>query len=145
VIRRLLIGLLMLVAAIILGGGLWLATLMLRGGNDTTQLLEVFRWEWLGLIVGSAIIGVVAAILQLTRPPTEGWDWTYTASLGTGACLYALVLRPFLPVQWKEAFPVPLSEIVPLAVTVAVTYAVLLPLLRRRPAEPSKAAVVQGK
>ncbi len=138
--RRLLIGLLFLVAAIILGGGVLFAILGMRGESDTAELLAVFRWLWVGLIVGSAILCVVAVILQLTRPPTERWDWTFTASLGAGACLYALVIWPLLPQEWLRALPAPLSGLAPLAVSVGVAYAVLSPLLRRRPAEPAAAA-----
>jgi len=138
--RRLLIGLLLLVAAIILAGGLWLAALMVRGGNDTRQLLEEFRWQWLVLIVGSGLICVLAVILQRTRPPTERWDWTFTASLGAGACLYALLVWPLLPQEWIRALPVPLSGLVPLVLSVGVAYAVLWPLLRQRPAEPRAAS-----
>jgi hypothetical protein len=138
--RRLLIGLLLLVAAGLLGGGLWLASLMLRGGADAAEFLAAFRRQWVGLLVGSAVFCVAAVILQLTRPPTERLDWTLTASLGAGACLYILVVGPLLPPKWLRALPVPLSGLVPLAVSVAAAYAVLWPLLRRKPAEPEVSA-----
>jgi hypothetical protein len=138
--RRFLIGLLLLIAAIILGGAVWLTTMMMRGGNDTRQLLDDIRWQWRGLIVGSGLICVLAVILQRTRPRTERWDWTFTASLGAGACLYALLVWPLLPLEWIRALPVPLSGLVPLALSVGFAYAVLWPLLRRRTAEPEAAA-----
>ena len=126
-----------------LGGGLWVATLMLGAGadighfQDTSQLLETFRWQWLGLKVTSALICILAVILQLTRPPTESWDWTFTASLGAGACLFTVLVWPMLPQDWFKWSPPFLSGfvgVVPLAVSVAVAYAVLRPLLRRKPA-----------
>lgn len=135
--RRLLIGLLLLVAASILGGGIWIAVLTMHGGDDAAQLLESFRWQWLSVIAGSALICILAVILQLTRPAAEKWNWTFTASLGIGTCLYALLVRPILPPQWIQALPVPLSGLVPLAVAIGVAYAVLLPILRRNPAESS--------
>jgi hypothetical protein len=140
VIRRVLIGLLIFVAASILGGALWLAAVMVHGGTDTAELLEDFRWQWRGLILGSGLLCVGAVILQLTRPPAERWNWTFTASLGAGTCLYALGVRPLLPQEWISALPVPFSALVPLAVSIGVAYAVLWPLLRRMPAEPGATA-----
>ena len=54
--RRFLMGLLVLAAALILGGGFWLAFLMLRGGADTQQLLRALWWDWAGLIGGSGLV-----------------------------------------------------------------------------------------
>ena len=133
--RRVLIGLLFIAAAGILGGAVWIAVLMIRGGTSTADMIEAFRWQWAVLVGCAAVIVVVAVILQRTRPPAEQRDWTLTASLGAGACLYALVVRPWFPRSWLDGLPDSVAVLVALALSVGVAYAALRPVMKRRPAE----------
>ncbi len=138
--RHLLIGLLFLAAAGILGGAVWVAVLMVRGGTSTADMIEALRLQWAVMVGCGAVIGVVAVILQRTRPPAERWDWTLTASLGAGLCLYWLVVRPWFPRSWLDWLPDSVAALVPLALSVGVAYAALRPMMKRRPAEPIAAA-----
>ena len=137
--RRLLIALLFIAAAGIVGGGVWIAVLMIRGGTNTADMIEPFRWQRAVLVGCGAVIGVVAVILQRTRPPAERWDWTLTASLGAGACLYVLVVRPWFPRSWLDWLPDSVATLVPVALSVGVAYAALRSVMKRRPAESGAA------
>jgi hypothetical protein len=131
--RRLLIGLLFLALASMLAGALWLVTLGLRGETDSSSVVAAMRLARTVLCVGGAVICALAVTLQLTRRPTEGWDWTLTASIGAGACLYTLGAGDLVPQQWSDALPGSLSLLVPLVVLVAVAYVVFRRFLHGGP------------
>jgi len=137
--RRVLIGILFLAAIGISAGAVWIMILTTRHDTSTADIIAALRAQWAIVAGCGAVIGVVAVVLQRMRPPTEEWDWTFTGSLGFGACLYALVIRPWFPHSALEGLPGPFPVLTPIALSVGVAYVALRPLMKRRPAEPASA------
>lgn len=118
--------------AAVAGGGLWLAAQLLGGEPSAPDLDAGVRWMWVGLIAGSALITITAAVLQLTRPeaPAKESDWTFLTSLGAGLFVYILLVRPLWPREWDETLPGPLGWMLPAGLTVGIAYVALRPFLR---------------